>query len=627
MRHGHVWKPRQGRAAPFTNRAIRDSLKSPRFWRWAPGVLAVLLGIVQAFAHRHQMNADGISYLDLGDAWMHGDWSHVINGYWSPLYPILLGITARVIPHSMYWDATMAHTVNVAILVGAVCAFDLLIGELTLLRHAELEDPPLPAFPDWIWKAFAWIVFLWTSLFLIGTVMVTPDLLVSAMAYLAAALALRARRTGTPRDYLILGVTLGVGFLAKSAMLPLAIVWLVLVKLRILFARASSWRPLWAMGVSFLAVIAPLIIALSVSKHRLTFGDSGRINYGFFVDGVKGIAHWRGAPEGSGTPMHTTRQVFGLPDVYEFATPVGGTYPVWYDPSYWFEGLTPHVVVAAHVRNLELYGKAYWKLLWPFTLPLLAGLLLGTAPAAFVRSLGRRDVLLLPGAAALLMYALVYAEERYIGGFFALVAVGVVSSMRARPALWSQLALAASVAVASGFALEQTKDRSEADLYDTYYILTGFAPDVNPHWLIAEKLLGAGIAPGTRIGVIGGGARAYWARLARFRIVSEIPDRQVPTYWDLGPARQMQALRAMKATGARFVVTDEPPAGYWTGGWSTVGIGGKMARPLPALVPGEPVYRDLPNVWSAPRTPQSAGSGQRPSTPATDTVPGGRARK
>ena len=32
------------------------------------------------------MISDGVSYLDIGDAYFRGDWKAAVNAYWSPVY-------------------------------------------------------------------------------------------------------------------------------------------------------------------------------------------------------------------------------------------------------------------------------------------------------------------------------------------------------------------------------------------------------------------------------------------------------------------------------------------------------------------------------------------------------------
>ena len=54
---------------------------------------AAALGAIHTWAARHNMNADGMSYLDLADAWREGRWAEAINAYWSPLYSWLLAVS------------------------------------------------------------------------------------------------------------------------------------------------------------------------------------------------------------------------------------------------------------------------------------------------------------------------------------------------------------------------------------------------------------------------------------------------------------------------------------------------------------------------------------------------------
>lgn len=53
--------------------------------------LGIFLALVQVWSSRHDMNPDGISYIEIGEKIMRGEWKSALNGYWSPLYPLLIG--------------------------------------------------------------------------------------------------------------------------------------------------------------------------------------------------------------------------------------------------------------------------------------------------------------------------------------------------------------------------------------------------------------------------------------------------------------------------------------------------------------------------------------------------------
>ena len=83
-------------------------------------------------------------------------------------------------------------------------------------------------------------------------------------------------------------------------------------------------RPILLAGLSILGTAA-LGFALSHSYTTLLFFSA--------LAGLgNGVFH----------PVDFTllnRKVHASPDVFEYATPVGGTLPVFYDPTYWYEGL------------------------------------------------------------------------------------------------------------------------------------------------------------------------------------------------------------------------------------------------------------------------------------------------
>ena len=78
---------------------------------------------------------------------------------------------------------------------------------------------------------------------------------------------------------------------------------------------------------------------------------------------------------------------------------------------------------------------------------------------------------------------------------------------------------------------------------------------------MAVKLAELGIRPGDKIAFIGDTFRAYWARLARVRIIAEITRKDAPTYWAADEALKARVMEAFAAAGAKAVVTDSlPPA-------------------------------------------------------------------
>src|SRR6266403_1591261 len=339
----------------------------PSLFFWG---LVLVLGLLNVLARRNDVTPDSISYIEIGWATARGGLHQLVNAYWSPLYPFLLSLVFRFLHPAVQWEFTSAHLLNFAVYVASFASFGLFQKELNLQREAagELAGKylPVPSRTMWIWGS---VFFLWASYYWLGPVWVTPDLCVAVLVYLATALLFRIRRgRGNWFVFAGFGVLLGLGYLAKAAMFPLSFVFLFgafwLSRRAGASFRVVGLRTLLAAGV-FAIFAMPLILALSAAKGRATFGDSGHISYTEYIDGATKTVHWQGEPLGTGKPAHPTRKIFSDPAVYEFAHPIPGSYPPWYDPSYWYEGVRPHFLwkgqLWALFRAANLYLKIFSK--------------------------------------------------------------------------------------------------------------------------------------------------------------------------------------------------------------------------------------------------------------------------
>ena len=177
-----------------------------------------VVGLIEAVFGRHAMQDDGVSYLDMGDAIVRGDWKMAFNGTWSPLYPLLEGSSLRLLKPNGYWQFTVVHAINFLIFLFALGSFDY------LLRACVADHPRVGAgtgganaLPKWAVFAIGYAVFLWSSLDQISMRLVSPDMLMAGFIYLAVGLLLRIWEQ--PRNFsrfVLLGVVLGLGYLAKT---------------------------------------------------------------------------------------------------------------------------------------------------------------------------------------------------------------------------------------------------------------------------------------------------------------------------------------------------------------------------------------------------------------------------
>jgi hypothetical protein len=576
-------------------------------------LVAVVLGFLQAWGRRHNSNdglaymgADGISYLDIGDAYWRGDWQAAINAMWSPFYSWLTGLTLRLVRPSPYWEFTVIQLLNFALYLFALLAFAFFLRELARFRatraheatradaqtvaHASPDShlsPGSHALPEWAWLAFAYALFVWTSLSMNRVARTSPDVLVSALVFIASALLLRIRmRRAGWLAFALFGLTLGVGYLSKTFMFPLAFVFLAAS----LFAYGNMRRALPRVALAifvFLAVAAPFVVALSRAKGRLTIGDTARLNYAWHVNRTTPFIHWQGDPTNtSGTPAHPTRKLFDSPALYEFASPVAGTYPPWYDPTYWYEGVRTRVSLLAQLKAVARnVVQAYQFMFYRF----FPGAILACLFILFYmsrRSLRQvaRDIsaywfLLLPALVASGFYMLVHFEQRYFAPFVVVVGTSLFASLRLPPTPEAQRLVGALVFVTLSMFALSIGYYSAREFYSTVRDLApgratrGAREDVQ--WQVADELSRMGVARGESVASIGNTMFNAWPRLARVRVVAEISTRtggDVEKFWAADAALKRRVIETFARTGARVIVAEGiPPWANAADGWQRIG--------------------------------------------------------
>jgi hypothetical protein len=304
--------------------------------RWLFRCIAVALAAAQVVAGRNTFGPDPRSYLELARAILRHDWPMVVNAYWSALYPWLLAAVLGVVKPTLRWEFPVAHALSIPMYFGCIAAFEFFWA--SFLRYRYLTIPPentsalIPPAPLWI---LGYSFFIWST---VGdlVLLINPDLLVATSVLLAAGLLLRMQTAqGTARAlHMWFGICLGFGYLAKAVMFLMAFVFLAAlvagsrVRLR---QRAGSMAAAFSL---FVLIAAPQVAVLSHAKGRLTFADTGKLNFAWFNYNLP-YRNWRGEPAGTGTPAHPTRKLLEHPAVYEFNGPIRSSYPPWYDPSYW----------------------------------------------------------------------------------------------------------------------------------------------------------------------------------------------------------------------------------------------------------------------------------------------------
>jgi hypothetical protein len=519
--------------------------KARRLLFCAAAVLIVLAGIA-AWISRKDMNPDGVAYLSIAEQIRSSGLGAAVNGYWSPMYPTVLAVTLPILQACGLSEFAAVHMVNFVIFLLALASFTWLVSTV-----GRRSSPPSMARPYWILLAYTF--FGLCTLHEITLSVVSPDLLLSAFIYAAAAASLTVSPAGL-RWPVMLGAICGGAYLSKSVMFLIAPVFLV--------TSMPSRKRIAALGasvVAFAIVVTPFIVALSRAKHRPTFGDSGALNYAMFVDQYHFRAiytHWTGEPAGSGLPQHAARLLAVKPELFEFASPFRVAYPPWYDPSYWAEGISPHFQLKAQIHAIHVTTADYYRLLLDTSwgMAVLLVLLFSRRGGGFSPSPASSVLkLLIPAVSALLIYGLVHVESRLVAPFLLLIVVAVLMttsrvSIRTLRAAAITAAVLFSCVVVSDFAREVRNPPSSTD------------------YAIADTLKGMGVRPDDAVSSVGSAIYFSWPRLLHVRVVAEVPDQS--DFWSApAPARAalLQQLRNLHAVVV--VAWSASPPGY---GWVSV---------------------------------------------------------
>ncbi len=537
------------------------SLSSRGFTRLLQATIA-LLGALQSFFWRGNMDADGMSYIDVAYAYLDRDWAGAVNGYWSPLFSWeLAGVFALLRP-SAADEFPIVDGVNFINFLVALAGFSFFLSELVeRFAGQAAEEKKRDLAP--IAAGFA--AFGYGSVVLQNVGRGGPDFLLSACFYVAAGLMLRLSRLPNSGPLLMagIGLVLGAGYLAKAVLFPIGFVMLACVAL-MLRGASRPWLRFASATIAFGLVSGPWVLALTSAKGRLTYSDTGKLAYAWYVNDAA-IQHAQ-KDSLNGTPSHPSRRLSTNPTIYEFAEPVRGSYPVWYDPSYWHEGIEVRPRLRLQTRRLAISTEDLFKQSWFF--PTLVALIAfgGVAGRAqTVRVIRSTWFVIVPVVAGFGMYALVLVLGRHIAPFFVAGTTTLIIGMSASLRSVDGARRRAGNAIAAGLGISF----GVLTASQLVFVDRRMAPD--PDILVAEWLHDFGLPKGARVGSIGNSMRSYWARLGRFKIIAEIPSEEAAAFWAQDSLSRGAQLHLFREAGAVAVLAHQIPSWADKTGWIPAG--------------------------------------------------------
>lgn len=555
---------------------VRAMSSSSRAVRTAFRLTAIVLGFLQTWAFRFYIEPDGVNYFDIARAYLRRDWTNALNAYWSPLYSWLLALIQWTFHPSPYLESTFLHLLNFVLFLLVLASFEFFFHRfLSLIKGLCPQAIDSESLPGWAWWMLGYTAFLVCTLRLITLGSDSPDIALAAVLFLATGLLIDLAQSdrGT-LHYAFLGLILGVGYLAKSAMLPLSFVYIVAAALARRGFKKPDLRAL-ATFAGFLLVSTPFAVALSRAKGRLTFGDTGKVAYFNQVTPI---------PLGETTSSkftHRPLRLFDEPPVYTYVTPFTSTYPAWYDPSYWLEGVKPHFVLRDQLRALARAFSNYFRILstekqW----------IAGWLALVFLAGDWRKTLKLfskvwfmwLPSAAALALYAFVLVEPRYVAVGLAIACLALFAVVPWSRINTTRVGVAVVLAISGTTGLALLKEG-----------LTNLAvclqPARNVQWEVAQGLLKMGLAPGNQVAFLGHTTVAdYWAHLAGLGVTADIPLEAMQSYWLASPEKRNQIASRLHEHGIKALVTAGTP--LVPANWRSIGNTGYYVQALDPSLPG-----------------------------------------
>jgi 4-amino-4-deoxy-L-arabinose transferase-like glycosyltransferase len=226
----------------------RESLPAAKEWRallcWT--LAALLLRLFLMWRFEQVISPDGVQYVALGRNLLAGNFHEGLSTYWSPLYPLLIGLASL-----FFRDAEFAGRF-VSVVAGGL----LVIPSYKLIRHWYGQRAALLG---------ACLVALHPLLIYYSTILLTES--TYTLFFTCGVLAgWNALCDGRPRSYLLTGATFGACYLLKPEAAGFILLLLAQILGRKLFVKARSWktsaRNALLLCAGFILLAAPYIFYL-----------------------------------------------------------------------------------------------------------------------------------------------------------------------------------------------------------------------------------------------------------------------------------------------------------------------------------------------------------------------------
>jgi hypothetical protein len=191
-------------------------------------------------------------------------------------------------------------------------------------------------------------------------------------------------------------------------------------------------------------------------------------------------------------------------------------------------------------------------------------------------------VIVIPAAAGLAMYSVVLVLGRYVGPFVVVLWIGLYSWIRLPKTSSNQRLLSATCAVICAMVMLTTAVATAPDavkgvrqLMQGEEAVEGRA--ANEGYAVAAAMRQRGLEAGNAVAIIYPPPESRtvlrmvgWARLARVKIVAEVPPEASNEFWVGDDRTQKRVIDTLRSTGARSIITMAVPEAERGAEWEPV---------------------------------------------------------
>jgi len=543
-------------------------------------LLVALAVAAQCWIYRDVMTPGGLSSIAVGEAIIRANWREAVNGWWSPLYGLLIGLVTEMFRPSAAVEFGFVRFTDFLIFAATIPCFEFFLRNLIRFNRyrgnyerGELFRP----IPVWVFYFIGFPLFAIASIGWISVVHHPAAIAVAGALYIVFGVLLRVHmRNAKTWDYVWMGLALGVAYLADQCTIVVALLPMLIAVISLRRFRRRKRFVLISL-LMFLVAVAPYVTALSLVRHRFCVSERLPWRYTtYLTDKPLPMNAVRRYPvtklaEVPGTSYQRFPQVATIPMLYDPGDGAGRPLP----------GISWTRVGTTMKDSTRALTGAFLQMSW-LLVPALIFLARNRGRRTTWRAVSGHWPLWAFPVLAALAYFPFHPQLWEAAPYMVAILLGLLSCveppLRPSTAGWRAGSIVFTLAVFAGLAILVLPS-----LPNRYARVTRELRDAEQQRVIAESVRKSEIRGGDDLALVGEPSTAVWARIARVRIVAKIS----PSAFSIAPGADSilnpdgtlkpNVRQAMADAGICGIVAGNPPEKVTKHGWYRLGQTGLWA--------------------------------------------------